>query len=124
MVLAFVFPFRSDESHKTVSAIPLNPTSDRSELELVLSRKTCERNTVFEKWSDHLKLSQRFSSLSVCELCELCVTARSSILLSQMLIAQFNAYRHSYSVAPLASRAARRRAGYKAAWYPENYVRA
>ena len=53
-----------------MSAVLLNPTPQCSELELVLSGDTRERNTIFEKRSDDLKLSQCFSPLRIGELGE------------------------------------------------------
>src|SRR5207248_1770839 len=69
--LAFVFSRLANKPGKAMRAVPLNPTPQRFERKLVLRGNSCERDTIFEKGSDHLKLPECFSPLRVRQFSEL-----------------------------------------------------
>ncbi len=66
--LVFIFPRRSGQSHQAIRSVSLDPPSQGSDRHLVFSCNLCQRDTIFQKGTNHMKVRECLSPLSLCEL--------------------------------------------------------
>src|SRR5947209_1498291 len=84
--LVFIFSRRSGQSHQTICSVALDPPSQGSDQHLVFSRNLCQRNAIFQKGANHMKVRECLRPLSVCEL------GQGDVLLSHLLSSQTSAW--------------------------------